>query len=92
MKLNPAYKLNVVAGENMLINTGERTVNVSTVFSLNEPAAWLWTKIGSRDFTEKMLVDWLCEEYEVTPEVAGPDVATMVLLWKEYGMVLPENE
>jgi len=92
MKLNQAFKLNVVAGENMLINAGDRTVNRAIVFSLNEPAAWLWSKIGESDFTESLLVDWLCDSYDVTREIAAEDVSNMVKLWREYGMLRPDNE
>lgn len=92
MKVNQAFKLNEVAGEYMLVNTGERAVNLSTVFRLNEPAAWLWRKIGTESFSEEQLVNWLCEEYEVTREVAAEDVSAMVKVWKEYGMLRPDNE
>ena len=92
MKINQAFKLNEVAGEYMLVNTGDRAVNLSTVFRLNEPAAWLWRKIGDESFSEEKLVDWLCGEYEVTREVAAEDVSAMVKVWKEYGMLRPDNE
>lgn len=92
MKINQAFKLNEVAGEYMLVNTGDRAVNLSTVFRLNETAAWLWGKIGEESFSEEMLVNWLCDEYEVTREVAAEDVSAMVKVWKEYGMLKPDNE
>jgi len=92
MKLNQAFRLNEVAGEKMLINAGDRTVNRSLIFSLNEPAAWLWEKIGTNDFSEALLVDWLCESYEVSREIATEDVSNMVKLWREYGMLIPDND
>ncbi len=72
----------------MLLDTSARSVNLSKVFSVSEPAAWLWEKIGDADFDEPMLVDMLCGEYDVTREIATEDVRNMVRLWNEYGMLL----
>lgn len=90
MRLNHAYKLNEVAGEFMVIYTGTRSANLSKVYSLNRSAAWLWRKIGTADFTEEMLVEWLCEEYVLPKEVARKDVHSLVMMWQKSGMVLTE--
>lgn len=90
MRLNHAFKLNEVAGEYMVINTGTRSANLSKVYSLNRSAAWLWQKIGTVEFTEEMLVNWLCEEYVLSEEVAREDIHNLVLLWQKCGMVLTE--
>lgn len=88
MKLNHAFKLNEVAGEFMVINTQARTASLSKIYSLNRSAAWLWKRIGEVDFTEEMLVDWLCEEYVLEKEVARKDVHNLLMLWIKCGMVL----
>lgn len=84
MKLNDRYHLREVAGENILVNESG-TVDMTSVFSLNESAAWLWNRIGKEEFTEEKLVEWLCAEYDVDPEVARADIHDLVLLWKRYG-------
>ena len=88
MKLNPVFILRDVAGEFVLVNSCATAADVSSVFSLNESAAWLWNRIGSEEFTEPQLVEWLLDEYEVEREVAVTDVHDMVLLWKGFGMVV----
>lgn len=88
MKLNHAFKLNEVAGEFMVINTQARTASLSKIYNLNRSAAWLWKRIGEVDFTEEMLVDWLCEEYVLEKEVARKDVHNLLMLWIKCGMVL----
>lgn len=90
MRLNQAFKLNKVAGEYMVINTGTRSASLSKVFSLNHSAAWLWQKIGTADFSEDMLVHWLCEEYVLSEEVAREDIHNLVSLWQKSGMILAE--
>lgn len=87
MRLKNNFRLDLVAGEYMLLDTSGDTVNFNKVFSLNEPAAWLWRKIGAQEFDEPMLVEWICQEYEVSRDDATADVSNMVRLWQEYNMI-----
>lgn len=84
MKLNNRFYLRKVADENILVD-GSGKLDLTPVFSLNESAAWLWTRIGEEEFTEEKLVEWLCAEYDVDVDVAESDVHSIVLLWKQYG-------
>ena len=88
MKLNPKFKLNKVAGEYMLLDTTADTVNMNKVFSINEPAAWLWRRIGSGEFDEQTLVSWILSEYDVDQEIAESDVRNMICLWDKFGMLV----
>ena len=88
MKLNPKFKLSKVAGEYLLLDSTQTSVDMNRVFSMNEPSAWLWRRIGSQEFDETRLVDWICDEYDVTRELAASDVHGLVSLWNEYGMLL----
>lgn len=87
MKLNKDFKMNVVNGDSMLYNMSA-AADMSSVCILNEPAAWLWTRIGDAEFDIALLVEWLCEEYEVDKETADADVRELIKVWEEYGIVL----
>lgn len=87
MKLNQKFILREVAGEYMLVNSDAQRVDLTSVFSLNESAAWLWRRIGTLEFTEDDLVTWLLDEYEVEEDVARGDVRDMVALWHQFGMI-----
>ena len=93
MRINPDFRLRTVAGVNMLINEGTRKVSLNALLTLNEAAAWLWSRAAefcrqSGDgVTEEMLVGWLTEEYDVDAETAAKDVADIVRQWREYAIV-----
>lgn len=91
MRIDQRFKLRTVAGEHMIMDMRGSSVNMTKVFSLNEPAAWLWRKIGGDSFDEPMLVEWLCNEYEVSAEVAKADVSSMVGLWRKFDMVYDDK-
>lgn len=88
MKLNPNFKLEKVAGEYILLDARTDSVDLNKVFSMNEPAAWLWRKIGAQEFDEHLLVSWICDEYDVDPGLAESDVCKMLMLWDKFGMLL----
>ena len=90
MRLNPRFRLRTVAGEHMIVETGA-VAGKDKVFSLNEPAAWLWRKIGLQEFDEQLLVDWICAEFEVERSVAEADVRNMVNLWRGYDMLYDDK-
>ncbi len=87
MRLNEDLKLRQIGPYYMIVKTsGERT-DMTDVFSLNETAAWLWKRAEGRDFTAADLAQWLCDEYDVTMEVALRDVRKMLLEWQEGGLL-----
>lgn len=88
MKLNPSFILRKVSGENMLVNTEAKGVDMTAVFSLNDSAAWLWNRIGDSEIDEDLLVEWICGEYEVEEDVARRDIRDMLALWGQYGMIV----
>lgn len=87
MKLSENYILRTVAGEHMIVNTKGNRNDQSSFFSINDPVEWLWRKIDGREFTEDMLVDWICEEYDVSQEDAVKDVADLIKMWRTYGIL-----
>lgn len=76
-----------VCGEKVVIATGLENLDFSKMISLNETAAYLWEAAEGKDFNEAQLVEALCKEYEVSPEQAAKDVATLINSWKELGLV-----
>ena len=88
MKQKKGLVLRNVCGENVIIGEGLEAIDFGRLLCLNETAAWLWQKASEMgDFTIDMLVDALCEEYDVTKEQALDDVTAIVDKWQEAQIV-----
>lgn len=87
MKIKDGFELREVCGENIIVASGMENIDFSKIISLNETAAFLWKAVCGKEFTEKMMVDCLLDEYEVERETAVSDVANMVASWNEIGLI-----
>ena len=88
MRQKKGLVLRNVCGENVIIGEGLEAVDFGRLLCLNETAAWLWERASEiGDFTIDMLVDVLCEEYDVTKEQALDDVTAIVAKWQEAQIV-----
>ena len=88
MKLKKGFVLREVCGENVIMGEGLDAVNFGRLLCLNETAAWLWKQAQEMgDFTVEALAAKLCEEYDVTTEVAQKDVAAVVSQWQKENVV-----
>lgn len=63
------------------------SVNMSSVLSFNESAAWLWRQAVEADFDEASLTEKLCGEYDIETGYAASEVSRIVAQWREYGLV-----
>ena len=79
MKLKDGLLLRQVAGQYVIVPTGERVREVTGVHYLTPGAAWLWGQMEGKEFEEKDLVD-LAEEHftEVTRKKLKQDIHTLL--------------
>lgn len=88
MKIKEGFVLREVCGEKVIVGEGLGAVDFGRLVSLNDTAAWLWSKgqeLG--EFTVETLAGALCEEYEVSEERARTDVQALLDKWVEMGIV-----
>jgi len=89
MKLKNDFTLREIAGDYIVIPTGENYLDFGAVVSLNESGAFLWKQLeDERSFEE--LCDMLMQEYGIDAELAETDVADFITLLKEHGLVCDE--
>lgn len=73
MKVSADLILREVAGENVLIPSGELASQIYGILSLNESGVFLYKKL-QKDCTKEELIDALLEEYEIDRETAAKDL------------------
>ena len=75
MKLKDQLTLREVAGQYVIIPTGERVREVTSIVYISSSAAYLWDYMKDHEFTKEELVARILEHYTgVTEEKAAADV------------------
>jgi hypothetical protein len=62
-------------------------VDLSTVYTLNSSAAWLWEQLKGKEFTIDTIVDLLCENYDVDIEQAKSDAEILLQDFQKQGLL-----
>lgn len=75
MKLKDQLMLREVAGQYVIIPTGERAREVTSIVYISSSAAYLWDYMKDHEFTKEELVARILEHYTgVTEKQAGADI------------------
>lgn len=88
MRLNENLVLREVAGDYIIVNPFNETIDMTQILTLNETAAWLWKQAEGKEFDEEYLVDLICDEYEVDRNTAAADVHEICESWQKNGLTL----
>ena len=86
MKTKPGFKLRNVCGERIIVAEGKENIDFSKIISMNESAAFLWSAIEGKEFTENDLVSLLTSEYNIDAHTAAEDVKAIVKQWEQAGI------
>lgn len=86
MRLKDGFLLRKVAGEHVVVPTGDAMVDFKAMISLNETGAFLWEAL-KEDKSEVQLVEVLLKEYDVDEKTASEDVAEFVALLNEKNLL-----
>lgn len=70
-----------------MVAEGIENIDFSRVISMNESAAYLWSKVCGSDFTVDRMVELLLEEYDVDEATARKDAQTLADKWLEAGII-----
>ena len=91
MKIVKEFILRDIAGEYVLVPTGETTQEFNGFITITDTAKFIWENIEKVD-SFKELVDLILEEYEVDEETAVRDTAGMVNDLLKNGFIKCTNE
>lgn len=73
MKIKDGYMVREVAGSQIVVPVGERTVDFNGIITLNETAAFLWEKLAASAEKADLLAAMLAE-YDVDEATAANDI------------------
>lgn len=87
MKLRTDLILRTIGSDHLIVDPSQNMVDLSTVYTLNSSAAWLWEELKGKDFDTDTIVDLLVENYEVSKEQAQSDAAILLEDFQKQGLL-----
>lgn len=87
MNLRTDLVLRTIGSDHMIVDPSQDMVDLSTVYTLNATAAWLWEQLKGIEFTSATIADLLCEQYDVTKEQALADAEILIQDFEKQGLL-----
>ena len=88
MKLKDQLILREVAGEYVIVPTGQRVREVTNVVCISASAAYLWDYMKDHEFTKEELIQRILEHYQgVTREQAEQDIERFLTILSDNGIL-----
>jgi hypothetical protein len=79
--------LRTIGSDHLIVDPSQDMVDLSTVYTLNSSAAWLWEQLKGKEFTIDTIVDLLCENYDVDIEQAKSDAEILLQDFQKQGLL-----
>lgn len=89
MKRNTNFILREIAGENILVATGEAVQIFNGMITLNDVASFIWSNIDECKTVDKLIASIL-DEFDIDDETAKRDVENFTTQLIRMGMVIEE--
>lgn len=86
MKIVKEFILRDIAGECVLVPTGETTQEFNGLITLSDTARFIWENLEKVDSTKEM-VDLILEEYEIDEQTALRDTVQFVSQLVQAGFI-----
>lgn len=86
MKIKDGYILKKVAGENIVIATGEARLSFNGIITFNEVGAEVFERLdGTRTFEQ--IVDEIAAIYNAPREIIESDIKKLIEKMKNHGLI-----
>lgn len=86
MRIKQGFVMRDVAGQTVIVATGEAAEGFRGMIKVNEAGREIWSAIAE-GLDETAVVDRLTERFDVSREVAERDVAAFVAGMREHGFL-----
>ncbi|WP_312340389.1 PqqD family protein [Sphingobacterium sp.] len=87
MKLRSDLVLRTIGSDHLIVDPSQDMVDLSTVYTLNSSAAWLWEQLKGKEFNIDGIVELLCENYDVDIDQATSDAETLLQDFQNQGLL-----
>ncbi|WP_286856785.1 MULTISPECIES: PqqD family protein [Sphingobacterium] len=87
MKLRSDLVLRTIGSDHLIVDPSQDMVDLSTVYTLNSTAAWLWEELKGKEFDQSTVVELLCQNYEVDVEQAQSDTEVLLQDFEKQGLL-----
>lgn len=91
MKIAKEFILRDIAGETVLVPTGETTQEFNGLITMSETAKFIWENIEKADSFESLL-QMLLDEYEVDEETAKEEALGFIIQLLQAGFIVCTKE
>ena len=86
MKIKDGFVLRQMCGENIVAGEGLQHINFNKLLSLNESAAYLWTELVGKEFTQEEMAELLIARYGIDKQLAMTDSGNLIAAWVDAGV------
>ncbi|WP_104384620.1 PqqD family protein [Sphingobacterium sp. HMA12] len=87
MKLRSDLVLRTIGADHLIVDPSQDSIDLSTVYTLNSSAAWLWEQLKGKEFDQATIVELLCDNYEVDVEQAQSDAKVLLGDFERQGLL-----
>lgn len=87
MKLRSDLVLRTIGSDHLIVDPSQDMVDLSTVYTLNSTAAWLWEQLKGKEFNIDSIVELLCENYDVDMDQAKSDAEILLQDFQKQGLL-----
>lgn len=86
MKIDKDFVLREIAGDYIIVPTGNTALTFNGLITVNEVGAFLW-ELLQKDITEKEMVEAVLAEYDVDENTARTDIREYVEKLEKNGIL-----
>lgn len=90
MRINKEFVLREIAGDYVIIPTGQTVLEFNGLITVNEVGVSLWNML-QEEVTEANLVDGILDEYEVEEDVAREDIREFLDVLVQGGILTKDE-
>lgn len=84
MKIKDTFLMKEIAGNYVVVPTGNELVNLNGMITLNDSGAVLWNLLEN-DTTKDAVIDGMLEKFEIDRETAEADIDEFLELLRKIG-------